>query len=40
MRHLLDAAEIQLAMEATGGGLIEIPPEVSQEDGGSIREAR
>ena len=28
MKHLLEAAEIQLAMEATGGELIEIPPEV------------
>jgi rhamnose utilization protein RhaD (predicted bifunctional aldolase and dehydrogenase) len=26
MRHLLDAAEIQLAMEATGGDLIEFRP--------------
>src|SRR5260370_28400 len=28
MRHLLDAAEIQLAMEATGGELIGIPPAI------------
>jgi ribulose-5-phosphate 4-epimerase/fuculose-1-phosphate aldolase len=31
MKHLLDAAEIQLAMEATGGELIEIPPEVCRK---------
>ena len=28
MKHLLEAAEIQLAMQATGGELIEIPPEI------------
>jgi ribulose-5-phosphate 4-epimerase/fuculose-1-phosphate aldolase len=28
MKHLLEAAEIQLAMEATGSALIEIPPNV------------
>ena len=28
MQHLLDAAEIQLRLEATGAELIEIPPEV------------
>ena len=28
MKYLLDAAEIQLKMEATGGDLIEVPPEV------------
>ena len=31
MKHLLEAAEIQLAMEATGGGLIEIPPETCKK---------
>jgi ribulose-5-phosphate 4-epimerase/fuculose-1-phosphate aldolase len=31
MKHLLEAAEIQLAMEATGGELIEIPPEVCRK---------
>jgi ribulose-5-phosphate 4-epimerase/fuculose-1-phosphate aldolase len=31
MKHLLEAAEIQLAMEATGGELIEIPPEVCEK---------
>jgi len=31
MKHLLEAAEIQLAMEATGGGLIEIPPDVCKK---------
>jgi len=31
MRHLLEAAEIQLRMEATGGALIEIPPEVCKK---------
>jgi ribulose-5-phosphate 4-epimerase/fuculose-1-phosphate aldolase len=28
MHHLLEAANIQLKMEATGSELIEIPPEV------------
>jgi ribulose-5-phosphate 4-epimerase/fuculose-1-phosphate aldolase len=28
MKHLLEAAEIQLAMQATGDELIEIPPEI------------
>jgi ribulose-5-phosphate 4-epimerase/fuculose-1-phosphate aldolase len=28
MQHLIEAAEIQLMLEATGGELIEIPPEV------------
>ena len=28
MKHLLEAAEIQLTMEATGAELIEIPPEI------------
>jgi ribulose-5-phosphate 4-epimerase/fuculose-1-phosphate aldolase len=28
MKHLLEAAEIQLAMQATGEELIEIPPEI------------
>jgi ribulose-5-phosphate 4-epimerase/fuculose-1-phosphate aldolase len=31
MKHLLEAAEIQLAMEATGGELIEIPPEICRK---------
>jgi ribulose-5-phosphate 4-epimerase/fuculose-1-phosphate aldolase len=31
MKHLLEAAEIQLAMEATGGELIEIPPNVCKK---------
>jgi ribulose-5-phosphate 4-epimerase/fuculose-1-phosphate aldolase len=31
MRHLLEAAEIQLAMEATGGELIEIPPDICRK---------
>src|SRR4029077_8892342 len=31
MKHLLEAAEIQLAMEATGGELIEIPPETCKK---------
>ena len=31
MKHLLEAAEIQLAMEATGGELIEIPPDVCKK---------
>ena len=31
MRHLMDAAEIQLRMEATGGALIEIPPAVCEK---------
>ncbi len=31
MKHLMDAAEIQLKMEATGGKLIEIPPEVAEK---------
>jgi ribulose-5-phosphate 4-epimerase/fuculose-1-phosphate aldolase len=28
MKHLLEAAEIQLTMQATGGELIEIPAEI------------
>ena len=31
MRYLIDAAEIQLKMEAAGGELIEIPPEVCEK---------
>jgi ribulose-5-phosphate 4-epimerase/fuculose-1-phosphate aldolase len=31
MKHLLEAAEIQLAMQATGDNLIEIPPEVCRK---------
>ncbi len=31
MRHLLEAAEIQLTMESTRGELIEIPPEVCKK---------
>lgn len=31
MKHLLEAAEIQLAMEATGDELIEIPPDVCRK---------
>src|SRR5260370_24833381 len=31
MKHLLEAAEIQLAMQATGGELIEIPPEICKK---------
>jgi ribulose-5-phosphate 4-epimerase/fuculose-1-phosphate aldolase len=31
MKHLLEAAEIQLAMEATGAELIEIPPEICRK---------
>ena len=31
MKHLLEAAEIQLAMQATGAGMIEIPPEVCRK---------
>ena len=31
MKHLLEAAEIQLAMEATGGELIEIPAEICRK---------
>jgi ribulose-5-phosphate 4-epimerase/fuculose-1-phosphate aldolase len=31
MRHLIEAAEIQLKMEATGGELIEIPPEICEK---------
>jgi ribulose-5-phosphate 4-epimerase/fuculose-1-phosphate aldolase len=31
MRHLMDAAEIQLKLEATGCALIEIPPEVCKK---------
>jgi len=31
MKHLLEAAEIQLSMEATSGELIEIPPEVCKK---------
>jgi ribulose-5-phosphate 4-epimerase/fuculose-1-phosphate aldolase len=28
MKHLLEAAEIQMLMESTGGEIIEIPPEI------------
>jgi ribulose-5-phosphate 4-epimerase/fuculose-1-phosphate aldolase len=31
MKHLLEAAEIQLAMEATGGEMIEIPPDICRK---------
>ena len=31
MKHLMEAAEIQLAMEATGSELIEIPPDVCRK---------
>ncbi|MGA7971841.1 MAG: class II aldolase/adducin family protein [Pseudolabrys sp.] len=31
MHYLMDAAEIQLKMEATGGELVEIPPEVCEK---------
>ncbi len=31
MKHLLEAAEIQLAMELTGDELIEIPPEICRK---------
>jgi ribulose-5-phosphate 4-epimerase/fuculose-1-phosphate aldolase len=31
MKHLMEAAEIQLRMEATGAELIEIPPEVCEK---------
>jgi ribulose-5-phosphate 4-epimerase/fuculose-1-phosphate aldolase len=31
MKHLLEAAEIQLAMQATGGELIEIPPDICKK---------
>jgi ribulose-5-phosphate 4-epimerase/fuculose-1-phosphate aldolase len=31
MKHLLEAAEIQLAMQATGGRMIEIAPEVCRK---------
>jgi ribulose-5-phosphate 4-epimerase/fuculose-1-phosphate aldolase len=31
MKHLLDAADIQLKMEATGSELIEIPPEICEK---------
>jgi ribulose-5-phosphate 4-epimerase/fuculose-1-phosphate aldolase len=31
MKHLMEAAEIQLKMEATGGKLIEIAPEVAEK---------
>src|SRR5512144_1511656 len=31
MKHLLEAAEIQLAMEATGGEVIEIPPDICRK---------
>jgi ribulose-5-phosphate 4-epimerase/fuculose-1-phosphate aldolase len=31
MKHLLEAAEIQLAMEATGHELMEIPPEICRK---------
>jgi ribulose-5-phosphate 4-epimerase/fuculose-1-phosphate aldolase len=31
MRHLLEAAEIQLALEATGRAVIEIPPDICRK---------
>jgi hypothetical protein len=31
MKHLLEAAEIQLAMQATGGELIEIAPDICRK---------
>ena len=31
MQHLLEAADIQLRMEATGGELIEIPPDICEK---------
>ena len=31
MKHLMEAAEIQLRMEATGGELIEIPPAIAKK---------
>jgi len=31
MKYLMEAAEIQLRMEATGGALIEIPPEICEK---------
>ena len=31
MRYLMEAAQIQLRMEATGGALIEIPPDVCEK---------
>jgi len=31
MKHLMDAAEIQLRMEATGGEVVEIPPDVARK---------
>ena len=31
MHHLLEAAEIQLMLEATGNPVIEIPPEVCEK---------
>jgi Xaa-Pro aminopeptidase len=37
MKHLLEAAEIQLAMEATGGELIDIPAGYLQKDGAPIQ---
>ncbi len=40
MKVLLEAAEIQLAMEATGKELIEIPPEICRKTVRAIREAR
>ena len=40
MKYLMEAAEIQLRMEATGGALIEIPARGLREDRGAIREAR
>ena len=40
MKTLIEAAEIQLRMEATGDALIEIPAGRLREDGGAIREAR
>jgi ribulose-5-phosphate 4-epimerase/fuculose-1-phosphate aldolase len=34
MKYLMEAAEIQLRMEATGGALIEIPAEVCEKTAG------
>ena len=40
MKYLLEAASIQLKMEATGAELIEIPPSDVREDRQAVREAR
>ena len=40
MQHLLEAADIQLKMEATGGELIEIPPEICEKTAHAIRAPR